>query len=59
MITYLNVKWNIMLIYNCLQALNKVNNRMKLFKVKSPMKVPSTSHSGQGKSLTLNGYSSG
>ena len=47
------------MILNPSRALNRVNNKMKLFEVRPPIKVPSTPCSGIGKSLTLTGYSSG
>ena len=46
-ITYLDVKLNIMLILNCLRALNKVK-KMAPFKVRSPIEIPSTPRSGIG-----------
>ena len=55
-ISYLDVKWNSMLIFNCSQALNRVNNKRERFGVRSPIEVRSTPRSGLGKSLTWTGY---
>ena len=47
-----------MLIETCPQALNRVNDKRMISKVRSPIRVHNMPHSGLGKLLTFTGFSS-